>query len=126
MTLSFRSCLETAGPRHHSGNRMIKGTNMHQDRTRQNAVFDFSRGSADTTASSVFQRAVLLLAAAAKRFSCFQCERRNIRALAPLSDRQLKDMGINRSEIASVVRHGDTDRTRVRNTHTADSLGAEI
>jgi len=90
---------------------------MVNDCTQQNAVFGFLSTSADASVSSVFQRAVLLMAAAVKSIARSHCERRNVRALASLGERQLKDMGINRSEIESVVRHGGMDRTRARNLH---------
>jgi uncharacterized protein YjiS (DUF1127 family) len=39
-------------------------------------------------------------------------ERRARRELLILSDVMLKDLAMDRSEIASVVRHGQSDRTR--------------
>ena len=39
-------------------------------------------------------------------------ERRARRALVVLPDAMLKDLAMDRSEIASVVRHGPSDRTR--------------
>ena len=41
-------------------------------------------------------------------------ERRARRELLILSDVALKDLAMDRSEIASVVRHGQSDRTRRR------------
>ena len=41
-------------------------------------------------------------------------ERRARRALVVLPDAMLKDLAMDRSEIASVVRHGLSDRTRRR------------
>ena len=52
----------------------------------------------------------------AARFRRWLDERRARRELLILSDVALKDLAMDRSEIASVVRHGQSDGTRRRTT----------
>jgi len=65
--------------------------------------------------ASGFSRLAFAIAAAWRAAEARQQRRRSMSRLARLSDQTLKDLGLNRSEIASIAHWNESDRSRYRN-----------
>lgn len=71
---------------------------------------------------SRFSRLVSAIDAAWRAARARQQRRRSMSQLAALSDHTLKDVGLSRSEIASIAHWNESDRTRFRNVRDGNGV----